>query len=104
MKTAGLHSINVKLISLMDVDGSNDLEDYITDASNPKVEKEYEIDDADQVFDNTIDTNPMKLLASPPEVREKARTLFKEEWAKLANLHGKIQSIDGVFVGIGWKQ
>jgi ubiquinone/menaquinone biosynthesis C-methylase UbiE len=104
MKAAGLHSIDVKLISLMDVDGSDDLQDYITDASNPKVEKEYEIGDADQVFDNTIETNPMKSLASPPEVREKARTLFKAEWAKVANDHGKVQSIDGVFVGIGWKQ
>jgi ubiquinone/menaquinone biosynthesis C-methylase UbiE len=104
MKAAGLHSIDVKLISLMDVDGSDDLEDYITDATNPRVEKEYQIDDADQVFDNTIDTDPMKSLASPPEVREKARTLFREEWAKLANDQGKVQSIDGVFVGIGWKQ
>ena len=103
MQSAGLHSVDVKLISLMDVQGSDNLKDYITDPANPKVEKEYEISDADEVFDKMIDINYMKSLASPPEIREKARRLFKDEWAKLANEKGKVQAIDGVFVGIGWK-
>ena len=50
-----------------------------------------------------IDTNPMKTLASPADVRDKARELFREEWNKVANADGKVQVVDGLFVGIGHK-
>lgn len=103
MKEAGLHSIDVKLLAQLEIKGTNALEDYVSDPSNPKVESEYEIADAEKVFDEMIDTTPMKSLADPPEVREKAREMFKDEWAKAANDKGKVQRIDGVFVGIGWK-
>ena len=104
MKDAGLHSIDVKLVSQFNIEGTDDLKDYITDPQKPKVEREYEIADADRAFDEMIDNEPTKSLASPSDVREKARALFKEEWAKVANEDGKIQKTDGVFVGIGWKE
>ena len=50
-----------------------------------------------------IDTNPMKSLASPADVRDRARELFKEEWAKIATADGKVQVVDGLFVGTGHK-
>lgn len=104
MEGAGLHSIDVKLLSQLDIEGTNDLQDYISDLKKPKIEEEYEIADADKVFDEMIDSEPMKSLASPADVREEARALFKKEWAKLANENGKVQKIDGVFVGIGWNE
>ena len=103
MEGAGLHSVDVRMVSQLDIPGTDDLKDYLCPLTNPKVDKEYDVTDADQVFDETIDTAPMKSLARPPDVREKARGLFKEEWANVANDKGKIQKIDGVFVGIGWK-
>ena len=103
MEGAGLHSVDIKLVSQLDIQGTDDLNDYLCPLANPKVDEEYDVADADQVFDETIDTAPMKSLASPPDVREKVRALFREEWAKVANDKGKIHKIDGVFVGIGWK-
>ena len=103
MKAAGLRFTNVKFVAQFDIEGTDKLEDYLGDPANPKVDKEFGIDDANMRFDELIDTNPMKSLASPLEVREKARKLFKEEFAKAANAHGKVQRVDGVFVGIGWK-
>jgi hypothetical protein len=103
MEGAGLRSVEIKLVSQLDIQGTNDLKDYLCPLTNPKVDKEYDVADAGQIFDETIDTAPMKSLASPTDVREKARALFREAWAKAANDKGKVQKIDGVFVGIGWK-
>lgn len=103
LESAGLHSVEVKLLAQEYMEGTEALEDYITDESNPKVVEEFAIADADQRFDDLIDTHPMKSLASPPEVREEARVVFKEEWSKAADEQGRVQKVDGVFVGIGWK-
>ena len=104
MEEAGLHSVDVKLLSQQKIEGTEKLENYIRPSvSDPKVQEEYDIADADQFFDQIIDRTAMKSLASPQDVREKARRLFREEWAKVANAQGKVQWIDGVFVGIGWK-
>lgn len=50
-----------------------------------------------------IDETPTKSLASPPEVRDRAREVLREEWAKSVDKDGKVREIDGSFVGIGWK-
>ena len=105
MEAAGLHPINIIFMAQQKTTESTaDLEDYIRPLSDPKVFREYEIIDADRIFDEQIEKTPMKALASPAEGREKARKVFREEWAKAANAEGKVQEIDGVFVGIGWKQ
>lgn len=104
MENAGLHSVDIKLVSQQKIEGTEDLEDYVrASVTDLKVEKEYDIADADQVFDDMIDTPFVESLASPPEVREKARALFAEEWTKMADARGKVQWVDGIFVGIGWK-
>ena len=104
MENAGLHSVDVKLLSQQQIDGTEKLEDYIRPSvTDPKVQKEYDIGDADRIFDETINSTPMKSLASPADVREEARSLFRDEWANMANAKGKVQWVDGVFVGIGWK-
>ena len=103
LEGTGLQSVDIKLVSQFDIQGTDDLKDYICPLTNPKVSQEYDVADADRVFDESIDTAPMKSLASPPDVRENARALFKEEWVKIANDRGKVQKIDGVFVGTGWK-
>lgn len=103
MEAAGLHSVDVKLLAQQTIQGTEALADYICDPDKPKVQKEYTIADAESVFEEMIDTTPMKSLASPPEVRERARAMFKEEWGRVANQDGKVEWVDGVFVGIGWK-
>ena len=104
IEKAGLHTVKVILMSQINTEGTEKLQDYIRPSvTDPKVSKEYSVDEADRIFDETIDTTPMKSLASPPDVREKARALFKEEWANAANSDGKVQKVDGIFVGWGWK-
>lgn len=99
MEAAGLHNVDIKFMSQLGGDGTDKLEDYIRPSfSDPKVYREFEIADAGEIFDKLIDGTPMKSLASPSDVREKARAVFKEEWAKTANAEGKVQEIDGVFV------
>lgn len=103
MEAAGLHNIDIKLLSQLGGD-SDKLEDFVRSSfKDVKVHKEFDIGDADRIFDEQVDKTPMKSLASPPEVREKAREVFKEEWKEAANADGKVQEIDGIWVGIGWK-
>jgi len=47
-----------------------------------------------------VDGEPSKALASPPEVRDRARLLFKEDGTKSANADGEMQEVDGVLVGM----
>ncbi|KAK5120034.1 hypothetical protein LTR85_007111 [Meristemomyces frigidus] len=101
MEGAGLQ-VDVKLISQLDIDGKEDLESYLEDFNNPRIERLYSVDDADEKFDRIIDTWSMADLAVP-DMRQQARKLFKEEWAKLADADGKVKAVDGVFVGIGRK-
>lgn len=102
MEAAGLQHVEVKFLSQQDIDGTELLEDYIRPSLfSPKVLREHDIADAERIFDEQIDTIPMRNIASSAEVREKARAVFRSEWAKCANADGKVQEIDGVFVGIG---
>jgi 2-polyprenyl-3-methyl-5-hydroxy-6-metoxy-1,4-benzoquinol methylase len=102
MEDAGLHSVKMSFVSQMDIEGTDRLEDYERDVSQPKYKNVYDAADADSVFDQNIDTPPMKSLAGG-DIRDQARVLFKEEWSKMADADGKVHEVDGVFVGIGRK-
>lgn len=103
MEAAGLRNVDIKFMSQLG-EGSDKLEDYIRPSfDEPKVFREFEISDADQIFDSMIDAAPMKSLASPYKVRDAARAAFKDEWAEAANSNGKVQEIDGIFIGIGFR-
>lgn len=105
MEAAGLSKIDVTLVAVdRTSENSDDLQEYIRPLSDPKILREYEVRDADRVFDEQIDKVHMKSLASPPEIRDRARALFKEEWANAANAEGKLQEVDGIWVSIGWKE
>lgn len=104
MEAAGLNPVEVIFLSIYDIEGTDKLEDYIVPSfDKPKIHKQYDISDADKAFDEAIDTHPFKTLANPADVRDKARELFREEWAKIANADSKVQVVDGLFVGIGHK-
>ncbi|KAK4543127.1 hypothetical protein LTR36_005904 [Oleoguttula mirabilis] len=102
MEAAGLQVADVDLVSQMDIDGKDDLQSYLQDSDNPRIERTFDVEDADAMFDQNIDTWPMTDLAVPG-LKLQARKLFEEEWAKLADATGKIREVDGVFVGIGRK-
>lgn len=106
MERAGLIKVNVTFLSqIMDSgpEGSQDLKDYLQDVDHPRILKEYSIEDADAVFDAQIEGVPTKVIASPSEVRHRARELFREEWEKAADADGKVREVDGIFVGVGFK-
>jgi len=45
-------------------------------------------------FDKVIDGEPLKALVSHPEVRDRAKLLFKEVWTKSVNADRKVQEVD----------
>lgn len=108
MSAAGLDNVDIKFMSQLGgsgEDGDDGVENFIRPSfNNPKVYREYAIEDADGIFDSMIDGTPMKALASPAEVRELAREVFREEWAKAADEDGMVREVDGIFMGLGWKR
>ncbi|KAK3676554.1 hypothetical protein LTR78_003830 [Recurvomyces mirabilis] len=103
MEQAGLRDNHI--VSLSQLEAANAGEGimaYMTDPAHPRLDKLYTIEDADDVFDKHIDHWAAELL-SRPEIKNEARKIFKEEWARLANEEGKIEEMDCVFVGIGTK-
>jgi ubiquinone/menaquinone biosynthesis C-methylase UbiE len=104
MEAAGLHGVEIVFLSIQNIPGTDDLKDFIVpDVSKPKIQMEYDVDDADKVFEESIQGRAYKDLASPDNVREQAKALFKEEWRKLSDADGKVRVVDGIFVGIGTK-
>ncbi|KAK5166047.1 uncharacterized protein LTR77_008308 [Saxophila tyrrhenica] len=104
MHAAGLHNVEMTFLSIMDIPGTDALKDYIMpDFSQPKVQAVYDVEEADDVFETAVEGTAYTNLASPPEVRQRAKALFKEEWSKLADIDGKVRVVDGLFVGMGWK-
>jgi hypothetical protein len=102
MEAAGLGDVAIMFLSIHDIPGTNRLEDYIVpDTHKPKIQMEYDVDDADKVFEETIGGTAYRGLASPDVVKEEAKALFKEEWARLADGAGKVSVVDGIFVGVG---
>lgn len=104
MEAAGLRDITMIFLSIMDIPETDDLKDYIMpDVSKPKIMETYDVKDADRIFDESIDRTSYQCLASPDDVRQKAKELFREEWVRLADDDGKVRVVDGLFVGIGSK-
>lgn len=102
MERAGLKSVQVIPVAQLQIEGTDDLSDYLTAGKGSTVMKEYAIDDADQIFESSVDGVAWEALGKP-EIREQAKRIFKEEWAKAADADGKVRDIDCVYVGIGEK-
>lgn len=102
MESAGLQDVEVVPIAQLQIKGTEDLKDYLQAGSSTRVIKEYSIDDVHHIFDTTVNGAAFDKLRKP-EIREQAKTVFKEEFAKMADAEGKVNDIDCVYVGIGTK-
>lgn len=104
MREAGLVDVKVLCLSQRLHAGSGeDLRDYMQDPNEPRVLSERSAVEADAVFESQVDAVPTKDIASPPEVRDMARELFREEWRAMADANGMVKEVDAVFVGVGFK-
>jgi ubiquinone/menaquinone biosynthesis C-methylase UbiE len=101
-EAAGLQGVKTYLFAQTIQHETDDWRQYICDLQHPRIERTYKVDDADTLFDARIGHWAAASLATP-DVKDKARALYREEWAKLADVNGVIEEVDGVFVGIGWK-
>ncbi|KAF2463921.1 S-adenosyl-L-methionine-dependent methyltransferase [Lindgomyces ingoldianus] len=63
----------------------------------------YEISDADDQFERNIILGDAATTFADPEIRKRAKAVFKEEWEKLA-VNGKVEEVDAVFLGIARKR
>ncbi|KAK4570111.1 hypothetical protein LTR86_003081 [Recurvomyces mirabilis] len=103
MEQAGLQDIHIVCLSQEEASNASEgIMAYLTDSGNPRLDKLYTIEDADNLFDKHIGHWAAEPL-SHSAIKAEARRVFKEEWAKLANEEGKIEEADCVFVGIGTK-
>lgn len=106
MFEAGLRDVQVTFLSQLTASSSTvseELKHFVRPVDDPKILREYSIDDADEVFSAQIGGTAMKTLAAPEEVREEARRLFREEWGSAADEDGMVREVDGIFVGVGYK-
>lgn len=97
---AGLRNVEVIPSAQLKIEGTDDLKDYLAAGAKSRVTKEHTIDDADQIFELTVDGIAWKTLGKP-ETRKQAKKIFKEEWAKISDADGKVRDIDCVYIGIG---
>lgn len=104
MEAAGLENVTTRLVAQMNIEGTDDLSDYVWKEDETRVEKVYHVDDWEEVFEKGIKTNWLQHLAVDDSSKERARNVFKEEWAKVADDEGRISEVDGVFVGIGHRK
>ncbi|KAK5107094.1 hypothetical protein LTR62_001878 [Meristemomyces frigidus] len=102
LEDAGLRNIYFTFLSQLGHRASEDIVAFKEDLAEPRIEATYTVEDTDLMFDKHIGQWAAEPL-STPDVIQKAREIFKEEWAKLADESGRIQEVDGVFVGIGRK-
>jgi ubiquinone/menaquinone biosynthesis C-methylase UbiE len=101
-EAAGLRDVRIRLFAQTIKHATDDWQDYVHDFDHPRIERTYTVEDADAHFDARIGHWAVEALAAP-NVKDEARALFREEWAKLADAAGIIEEVDGVFVGVGWK-
>lgn len=102
MRTAGLVEVQVMRISqLKSRDGSDDIRSFLAGSEQPLVARTYEVADAAAIFERQVGSPFGACMADEP-LRSEAKTLFKREWASLADAHGVLTEIDEVFVGVGW--
>jgi ubiquinone/menaquinone biosynthesis C-methylase UbiE len=63
----------------------------------------YELSDADNVFISKVIMSESARHLRAPEVRDKARKIFKEEWLRVADDNDKIAEVDSVYVAMAIK-
>lgn len=102
LEHAGLKDVKVIPVAQSAIEGTDDLKDYLAAGSKSRVTKTYSIDDADQIFESTVDRIAWDSLAKG-ENRTRGKEVFMQEWAQLADADGKVREIDCVYVGIGTK-
>ncbi|KAF7189222.1 Demethylmenaquinone methyltransferase [Pseudocercospora fuligena] len=96
---AGLTRVEILSVSQIDRPELNDLKDFLTDIDTPRPCREYDLKEAECIFDAHVD-GPATRHLGRPQVREEAKKIFKDEWAKLADKQGKIKQVDCVFVAV----
>ncbi|EME81741.1 uncharacterized protein MYCFIDRAFT_137973 [Pseudocercospora fijiensis CIRAD86] len=79
---AGLSRISILSVSQIDRPELVDLNDFLTDLDAPR---------------------PSTRHLGRSQIREEAKMLFKDEWAKLADEQGKIKQVDCVFVAVAYR-
>ncbi|KAK6430593.1 hypothetical protein LTR95_013248 [Oleoguttula sp. CCFEE 5521] len=103
LSAAGLQNVDVKLVSQVQANGHGaGVGAYMCDLDRPRIDRSYTVADGSVIFEKLISSRYGEAL-SADHVKTRARQLFLEEWAKLADGHGQIEEVDGVFVGIGWR-
>nr|OQO21348.1 hypothetical protein B0A51_10059 [Rachicladosporium sp. CCFEE 5018] len=103
LSAAGLQNVDIKLLSQVQANGHGEgIDAYVSGVDQPRIDRVFAIEDGQATFEKLIASRYGEALAADG-VRDRARELFMEEWAKLADGHGRIEEVDGVFVGKGRK-
>lgn len=63
----------------------------------------YDLSDADNVFTSKVIFSEAAKQLGVPDVRDKARKIFKEEWLKVADDNDKIADVDSTYVAMARK-
>ncbi|KAK4501330.1 hypothetical protein PRZ48_007138 [Zasmidium cellare] len=102
LEDAGLKDVDVIPIAQLAIEGTDDLKDYLAAGAKSRVDKEHSIDEADQIFEKTVNSIAWGGFGNV-EVRKQAKKIFKDEWAKMADADGKVRDLDCVYIGVGIK-
>lgn len=103
LKAAGLRDVQLWNLSQLDFSETetDKLDDFTMDPARPRIERTYRVEDADEVFEATIQRG--ETYASLRKVQQEAREIFREEWKALGDEKGEVRSLDWVWVAMGWK-
>lgn len=103
LKDAGLRDIQLWNLSQLNFseNKTEELEDFIADPARPRVERIFGVDDADELFEATMQRG--ETYASLREARDQAREIFREEWTALEDENWNVISLDWVWVAMGRK-
>lgn len=99
---AGVSRVEMLSVSQVDTPELSDLKHFLTNIETPRPCRQYDLNEAESIFDNHVD-GPATRHLGRPQIREEAKKTFKEEWAKLADEQGKIKQVDCVFVAVAYR-
>ncbi|KAK6436923.1 hypothetical protein LTR95_006890 [Oleoguttula sp. CCFEE 5521] len=103
LEQAGLVDVDIKLVSQVQANDHGDgVGAYVCNMNQPRIDRDYTVEDGKSIFEKLMGSRYGEALAAD-NVKDRARQLFLEDWAELANDKGEIEEVDGVFVGVGWK-
>lgn len=102
MQEAGLINVEVRRVSQLNSrDGSDELQAFVAGPQQyPLTARTYTVADAADVFDAHL-KKPYGACMKDEPVYSRAKKLFVDKWAKLADANGVLEEVDEVFVGIG---